>query len=241
MWLSAALWESGAGPTSFSFGDFVRIPIEMLVLVAVALFLPPWPRRIVAIVAGILFSLLLFDKFLNMGYYDLLNRAFNPVTDWGQISQAKGDSLQDLPLFENLLGRYRSRAFLDIELKVPGLEETILAALRRFRPERGFIVSSFLPQVLQEMNARDAAIPLGIICDRREQLLGWRQLPITHVIPHQSLTSRELVEEVHTAAKQLFVWTVNRAEDMVRLAQWGADAIISDDTELLVHNLGKTN
>ena len=61
------------------------------------------------------------------------------------------------------------------------------------------------------------------------------------VIPHQSLTSRELVEEVHTAAKQLFVWTVNRAEDMVRLAKWGADAIISDDTELLVHNLGKTN
>jgi len=158
-----------------------------------------------------------------------------------EISQAKGDSLQDLPLFENLLGRYRSRAFLDIELKVPGLEETILAALRRFRPERGFIVSSFLPQVLQEMNARDAAIPLGIICDRREQLLGWRQLPITHVIPHQSLTSRELVEEVHTAGKQLFVWTVNRAEDMVRLAKWGADAIISDDTELLVHNLGKTN
>ena len=32
----------------FSFGAFVRIPIELLVLVAVALVLPPWPRRIVA-------------------------------------------------------------------------------------------------------------------------------------------------------------------------------------------------
>ena len=77
-----------------SFGAFVRIPIELLVLVAVALVLPTWPRRIVAAVAGVLFSLLIFAKFLNMGYYDLLDRAFNPVTDWGEIAQAKG-VLQD--------------------------------------------------------------------------------------------------------------------------------------------------
>jgi hypothetical protein len=78
----------------FSLGDFVRIPIELLVLVAVTLVLPPWPRRIVAAVAGFLFGVLIFAKLLNMGYYDLLNRAFNPVTDWGEIAQAKG-VLQD--------------------------------------------------------------------------------------------------------------------------------------------------
>jgi phosphatidylglycerophosphate synthase len=74
----------------FSFEAFVRIPIELLVLVAVALVLPPWPRRIFAIIAGILFSVLIFAKFLNMGYYDLLDRAFNPVTDWAEINQARG-------------------------------------------------------------------------------------------------------------------------------------------------------
>jgi glycerophosphoryl diester phosphodiesterase len=158
-----------------------------------------------------------------------------------EISQAMGDTLPELPLFGNLLARYQSRAFLDIELKVPGLEEATLAALRRHSPERGFVVSSFLPAVLQEINTRDAAIPLGIICDQREQLARWRELPITHVIPHHSLASRELVDEVHQAGKQVFVWTVNRAEDMVRLANWGADAIISDDTELLVRTLGKTS
>ena len=39
-------------------GAFARIPVEVLVLVAVALVLPPWPRRIVAAVAGILFGLI---------------------------------------------------------------------------------------------------------------------------------------------------------------------------------------
>ena len=73
-----------------SFDAFVRIPIELLVLVAVALVLPTWPRRIVASVAGVLFGVLIFAKFLNMGYYDLLDRAFNPVTDWAEIAQAKG-------------------------------------------------------------------------------------------------------------------------------------------------------
>ena len=52
----------------FSLGAFVRIPVELLVLVAVALVLPPWPRRIVAAIAGLLFGLLTFDKILNMAY-----------------------------------------------------------------------------------------------------------------------------------------------------------------------------
>jgi phosphatidylglycerophosphate synthase len=78
----------------FSFDAFVRVPVELLVLVAVALVLPTWPRRIVATVAGILFGLLIVAKFLNMGYYDLLDRAFNPVTDWSEIAQARG-VLQD--------------------------------------------------------------------------------------------------------------------------------------------------
>ena len=73
-----------------SWGQFARIPIELLVLVAVALVLPPWPRRVVATVAGFLFGLLIIAKFLNMAYYDLLNRAFNPVTDWPEIAQARG-------------------------------------------------------------------------------------------------------------------------------------------------------
>ena len=67
---------------------FVRIPVEGLALVAVALVLPTWPRRIVAAVAGLLFGLLFFLKILNMAFYAEIDRAFNPVLDWGDISPA---------------------------------------------------------------------------------------------------------------------------------------------------------
>src|SRR5947207_1628488 len=45
---------------------FVRIPVEGLALVAVALVLPARPRRIVAAVAGILFALLAIIKILDI-------------------------------------------------------------------------------------------------------------------------------------------------------------------------------
>ena len=74
----------------FTPAAFVRIPVEALVLVAVALVLPPWPRRIVAAVAGILFGLLTLAKILNMAFYEDVDRAFNPVLDWGSIGPALG-------------------------------------------------------------------------------------------------------------------------------------------------------
>jgi glycerophosphoryl diester phosphodiesterase len=58
------------------------------------------------------------------------------------------------------------------------------------------------------------------------------------VIPHTKLVSDLLVQEWHAAEKQVFVWTVNRESEMRRLAMWGVDGIISDDTELLVKTLG---
>jgi hypothetical protein len=74
----------------FSLAAFVRIPVEALALVAVALVLPPWPRRIVAAVAGILLSLLALAKILNIAFYEEVDRAFNPVNDWVSIGPALG-------------------------------------------------------------------------------------------------------------------------------------------------------
>ncbi len=74
----------------FSPAAFIRIPVELLVLVAVALVLPVWPRRIVAAVAGILLGVLTFAKILNIAFYEYVDRAFNPVYDWGSIGSALG-------------------------------------------------------------------------------------------------------------------------------------------------------
>ncbi len=136
-----------------------------------------------------------------------------------------------------MLLRYAATAFLDIELKDPGLEEAISAALREHPPQRGYVVSSFLPEVITAIRARDQYIPLGLICDRRRQLEVGAALPVGYLMPHRSLVSRGLIEELHGAGKQVFVWTLNDRRTMLRLAEWDVDAIVSDDPGLLCRML----
>jgi glycerophosphoryl diester phosphodiesterase len=150
------------------------------------------------------------------------------------VSHATANQLLDLPLLEDVLQRYSQRAFLDIELKVPGLESKVLNALREYRLEQGYVVSSFLPEVVMEVKTRSAKVQAGIIYDKAEQLAGWRELTVECVIPHYSLVTRKLVEEVHSAGRTLLAWTVNDPKAMLRLADWKVDGIISDNTQLLV-------
>jgi phosphatidylglycerophosphate synthase len=69
---------------------FARIPLEGLVLVAIALVLPVWPRRIVAAVAGVLFFLLTVVKVLNAAFFLEIGRPFNPVFGSADIGPAVG-------------------------------------------------------------------------------------------------------------------------------------------------------
>lgn len=66
----------------------LRIPLEGLVLVALVLVLP-W-HRAVATAAGALLGLLAVVRILDLGFNQVLNRPFNPVTDWRLIPPAVG-------------------------------------------------------------------------------------------------------------------------------------------------------
>jgi glycerophosphoryl diester phosphodiesterase len=139
-----------------------------------------------------------------------------------------------LPCLEDVLAKYAECAFLDIELKTGGLEEATIELLARFPAKRGAVVSSFFPEVLRRLAALDATLPLGFIFDNREAMRQWELLPVSHLMPRHDLLDRWLVNEFHTAGKQVFAWTVNRERRMRSLAEMGADALISDDPELLV-------
>lgn len=138
-----------------------------------------------------------------------------------------------LACLEDVLVRFGESAWLDIELKVPGEEEAIAAAVRAHPPRRGYVISSFLPEVLLRLHEIDASLPLGYICEHAEEAERWSELPITTFLPHFSLVSRHLIDEVHIRQLQLMTWTVNRTEDLLRLAEWGVDGLISDDPKLL--------
>jgi glycerophosphoryl diester phosphodiesterase len=144
-----------------------------------------------------------------------------------------------LPHLREVLARYQSTAFLDIELKVPGLEAIAVGLLKKLPPARGFVVSSFLPEGLRSVHDLDGTIPLGLICETQSELSFWPQLPVEYVIPHRKLVRKSLIDEIKAAGRKILVWTVNATVDMKRFSKWDVDGIISDHPKRLVRALSR--
>ncbi len=68
-------------PAGLTVGAFARLPLELLVVVALAVLLPAGPRRVLAVVAGTLLAVLAVVKVLDMGFITAYDRPFDPVSD----------------------------------------------------------------------------------------------------------------------------------------------------------------
>jgi hypothetical protein len=71
-------------------GAFVRIPLEGLVLVALALLLRGRARRATAVGLGVLLGLLLLVKLLDMGFHTVFDRRFDVLNDWYYLGPGIG-------------------------------------------------------------------------------------------------------------------------------------------------------
>jgi hypothetical protein len=60
---------------------FVRLPLEILVVIAAGALLPAIPRRVLAVVAGVVLGVLVFVRVLDVGFITAFDRPFDPVSD----------------------------------------------------------------------------------------------------------------------------------------------------------------
>jgi len=68
-------------PSEFTLAAFARLPLELLVVVAVAALLPATARRVLVVLAGAALSALVVVKFLDIGFFTAFDRPFRPVDD----------------------------------------------------------------------------------------------------------------------------------------------------------------
>ena len=134
---------------------------------------------------------------------------------------------------EAVLARYAQVAWMDIELKVRGVEAQVAGLLQRYRPSRGFVVSSFRRSVLLELHRLDPSLPLGLIFDRTPPTRIWRALPLEFLMPNARLVTSARVRQFHAEGIRVLTWTVNQPSGMRRLAEAGVDGMIGDDPMLL--------
>jgi phosphatidylglycerophosphate synthase len=85
------VWAALVAPNQTSqldVGAFVRLPLELLVVVALAVLLPATPRRVLAVVVGALLSVLVLVKVLDIGFFTAFDRPFKPVDDSSYVGIA---------------------------------------------------------------------------------------------------------------------------------------------------------
>ena len=74
-------WSRRTRSSELDVGAFVRLPLELLVVLVLAVLLPARPRRVLAVVAGAVLALLMVVKVLDMGFITAFDRPFDPISD----------------------------------------------------------------------------------------------------------------------------------------------------------------
>jgi len=72
-------------PRNLNLGAFARLPLELLVVVAVAALLPATPRRVLAVILGAILSAVVLVKVLDIGFFTAFDRPFRPLDDPGYL------------------------------------------------------------------------------------------------------------------------------------------------------------
>jgi phosphatidylglycerophosphate synthase len=129
------VWAGLVAPnqtTELTVGAFARLPLELLVVVALAVLLPATPRRVLAVVAGVVLGALVLVKVLDMGFFTAFDRPFNPVGDLSQL----GNGIETLG---DSIGRSQANLVVAglVMLVVAVLAVSVLALLRVTRVAAG--------------------------------------------------------------------------------------------------------
>ena len=72
-------------PQDVTLNGFLRIPLEGLVLIAVAAVLPRTPRRILAVTCGLVLAVVVVLKVINYEMFTLYDRPYDPLGDTSQL------------------------------------------------------------------------------------------------------------------------------------------------------------
>ena len=154
-----------------------------------------------------------------------------------------------IPLLEETFETIGRDKLINIELKnystpFNGLALKVCELIKRHNNGSQIILSSFFAFNLKIAARELPGISLGLLAMRGglgswPRSFGFMFGDYQALHPHLSDVSREQVQRVHRLKRRVHAWTVNAAEDIRRLRDWGVDGIITDDPAGALKALGR--
>jgi glycerophosphoryl diester phosphodiesterase len=135
-----------------------------------------------------------------------------------------------------------------VELKTadPGLVRATVGDLRSTGAVGRVIVGSFHPGALAAVRAMEPQLRTGAdVAEIRSSMTAapgdpqpsrwaFHSFQVPEIFRGERIVTPGFIQRAHDAGVQVYVWTVDREDDIRRLAAWGIDALISDRPDVAV-------
>lgn len=146
---------------------------------------------------------------------------------------------EQVPTLEEVLDLIGERAKVNIELKGPATATPVAQVIKEYTGNQGwkkesFVVSSFNPAELRRFKKLCPDIYTGICISKKVPLAKFfaSTLPdatkANSINPGIDLVDKKFVDTAHALGHQVYVWTVNDPQDMVRMKECGVDGIFTN-------------
>ena len=148
-----------------------------------------------------------------------------------------------VPTLEEVLDILPNDMMLNIEIKDTArkhsnIEEKMLEVLKKY-PEKfdNIIVSSFHHDKIKRLQELEPKLKLALLTDSEfieiEKYLSTNGLNSYSYHPEINLISKKDIEILHKNGIKVFVWTVNKEEDLAYLVKLGVDGVITNYPDIM--------
>jgi glycerophosphoryl diester phosphodiesterase len=160
--------------------------------------------------------------------------AVNALT-LSEIRQFTTEKGEKIPTLEEALDYLDNKAKILIELKESGLEEDLLALIRKKNLTKNVIIVSFLEEALRKTKSIIDDIETGLIyVKHKNPIEAALDLRVSYILPLYRFTHSKLIQKVHENGLKVIVWTINSHEEAYEYAKKGVDGIASDKPSILM-------
>jgi glycerophosphoryl diester phosphodiesterase len=167
-----------------------------------------------------------------------------PITEL-TLSELRQRTGLAVPTLEQVLQSCRGRIGLDVEIKVPGVEEQVVARLRAVQDDTPLMVKSFDQAVVDRLVSMAPGYPIGLLVGQTsadapagdalaQAMATCRALGADFLSPHHSLLSDKQAMLDDLRQIPVYPWTVNDEALMARLVSLPIRGLITDRPDLLL-------
>ncbi len=143
-----------------------------------------------------------------------------------------------IPTLQDVLNLIDKKVQLNIELKGSNTADRVNFIMNYYIKEKGwsidkFLISSFKWDELQTMRKLNSKVPIAILVsgDPLQALDIAKELGAVAINPYYKDLTLENTHEIKNAGYKIYPWTVNKPQDIKKIARLGVDGIITNFPE----------